>query len=187
MRWRAHHRSQSSPAVISEPLDLRNSPSRGAWLLPRSRTVPNTLNVSVRTTLSGFMRSGALRILELHVLGGGRDGHRHQVDRVVGDARPAPDEPPGAPDWREHHAVDRELLNAVEQNFALRGVALPRLLLEQLVDVRIAAIGVTSLRVDECLRARGRIPRIPRGREKKPSELLLLPRGIERRPLHHAH
>ena len=39
----------------------------------------------------------------------------------------------------------------------------------------------------EPLDARGRISRIPRGREEEPAELLLLPGGIERRPLHRAH
>src|SRR5262245_21192424 len=122
----------------------------------------------------------SLGILELHVLVGRPDRHRHQIDRMVGDARSDPNHHSRAPDWREHHAVDRELLNAVEQDLALGSIPLSRLLLEQLVDVRVAAIGVTSLRVDERLHARGRIPGIPRGCEKEPSELLLLPRGIER-------
>src|SRR5215510_15818820 len=85
------------------------------------------------------IKDGALApllVLELHVLIGGPDRHWHQIDRVIGDARSDPDQHSRAPDWREHHAVDRELLNAVEEDLALGGIPLPRLLLEQLVDVR---------------------------------------------------
>src|SRR5215831_15082839 len=63
------------------------------------------------------IKDGALApllVLELHVLIGGPDRHWHQIDRVIGDARSDPDQHSRAPNWREHHAVDRELLNAVE-------------------------------------------------------------------------
>src|SRR5712691_6253897 len=44
-------------------------------------------------------------------------------------------------DRREHDPIDRELLDAVEERLALAGIALSRLLVEQIVDVGIAPIG----------------------------------------------
>src|ERR1700720_1875930 len=72
----------------------------------------------------------ALVTLEPHVLVRRPDRHRHQVDRVIGHSGPNPNEHPRTPNWREHHSLDRQLLDAVEQGFTLRGVPLARLLLE---------------------------------------------------------
>ena len=69
------------------------------------------------------------------------------------DARPDAHQRAKVHDRREHHPVDRELLDLVEQRFAPAGVALPRLLLEQVVDVRVPAVRVAPLREDELLDA----------------------------------
>src|SRR5262249_56412453 len=99
----------------------------------------------------------SLLVLERHVLIGGPDRQWNKVDRVIGDPRSDPDQHSRAPDRREHHAIKRELLDAVEQGLPLRGVPLPRLLLEQVIYVGIAAVGVTPLGVDERLHSRGGI------------------------------
>src|SRR5712692_11270789 len=102
-------------------------------------------------------RAGVIALLsvEPHVLVGGPDRQRHQVDRMIGYPGPHPNQHPRAPDRREHHAVDRQLLDAVEQGFTLRGVPLAGLLLEQFVDVGVSAIGVAALGINERLHASG--------------------------------
>src|SRR2546427_6033217 len=62
--------------------------------------------------------------LEPHVLIGGEDRQRDQVDRVIGHSRSDPYQHAGVPDRCEHRSVDRELLDAMQQGFPLRGVTL---------------------------------------------------------------
>src|SRR3989441_12117092 len=107
-----------------------------------------------------------LWVLEPHVLIGGERAHGDRGDRVLGQARPHPHQRAQVHDRREHHAVDRELLDAVQQGLALGDVALPRLLLEQLVDVRIPPVGVAALGVDELRHAAGRVARVAHGGER---------------------
>src|SRR5262252_8240985 len=78
---------------------------------------------------------------ELHVLIRRPDRHRDQVDRMIGHPRPDANHHSRVPDWREHHSIDRELLDPVEESFPLRGIPFAGLLLEQFVDVGISAVG----------------------------------------------
>src|SRR2546430_5222098 len=54
----------------------------------------------------------------------------------------------GVPDRCEHRSVDRELLDAMQQGFPLRGVTLACLLLEQFVNVGITPIDRKSTRLN---------------------------------------
>ena len=45
-------------------------------------------------------------------------------------------------DWRVHDPLMHQPLDLVQQRLALAPVALPRLLAEELIDIRIAAVGV---------------------------------------------
>src|SRR5439155_24237901 len=76
----------------------------------RSQTGPHTLLLS----------SPSYGALEPHVLVGREDRHGNQVDRVIDHLWPDADQYARAPDRREHDAVDGELLDAMEHDFALR-------------------------------------------------------------------
>src|SRR5215468_965329 len=81
-----------------------------------------------------------LLILQLHILVGGEGVHGYRVDVVLGHPWAYPDEDTQVHDRREHHAVDGELLDLVQDDLPLGGIALARLLHEHLVDVGVAAV-----------------------------------------------
>src|SRR5438105_6261239 len=64
-----------------------------------------------------------------------------QADAGLIDARTDAVELCYLPDRREHHALVGDRLDAVKQRFPLAAVGLPRLLLEEIVDLRIRAEG----------------------------------------------
>src|SRR5215468_2029726 len=78
-------------------------------------------------------------ILELDVLVGGKWAHPDVGDGVLGNARADAHQRTQVHYRRVHHAIDGQLLDLVQQRLALLGIALVRLLFEELVDVRIAA------------------------------------------------
>ena len=53
----------------------------------------------------------------------------HRVERVFGQPRPDAPERAVIHDRREHHTVDGDLLDAMEQGFTLAGISLAGLLL----------------------------------------------------------
>src|SRR6266446_546296 len=132
-------------------------------------------------------RAQEVLVLELHVLVGGEGAHPDVRDRVPGDAGADAHQDAEVHDRREHRPVDRELLNLVQERFALLGVALARLLQEQIVDVGIAAVGVGALGLDERLHPARGVAGVPHRGEEEPAELLLLPVGVEGRALGRAH
>src|SRR6476646_4284836 len=67
------------------------------------------------------------------------------ADRVLDDARADPHQGAKIIDRREHHPVDRHLLDLEQHGFALLGVALARLLLVQRVEIGVAARGISAL------------------------------------------
>jgi hypothetical protein len=67
---------------------------------------------------------------------------RQGVDGVLGD-----------PDRGIHDALHGELLNAMQEGFAFGSIVLDSLLLEEFVNIRIAAIGIGALRIDKGLNA----------------------------------
>src|SRR5436309_766902 len=129
----------------------------------------------------------SLVALEPHVLVGRPWRHRHQIDGVLRQTRANGHQGAEVHDRREHRPVDRELLDPVQQRLALAHVTLTRLLLEQIVDVRIAAVGVAAFRVHELLHPAGRVPRIAHPDEEQAAQLLLAPGGVEGRALHRPH
>ena len=112
---------------------------------------------------------------------------RQGVDRVLGDPRSHAYKRPEVHDWGIHGALHGELLNAMQEGFAFGFIALDSLLLEKLVNVRIATLGIGALRVDECLHAGRRIPRCSRADNREAREFFLLPGRIERGAFHRAH
>src|SRR5215510_31403 len=63
-----------------------------------------------------------LRSLQLHILIGVERVHENRVDVVLGHPRPDPDEDAQVHDGREHHTVDGELLDLVQDDLALGGI-----------------------------------------------------------------
>src|SRR3989442_14958149 len=112
-----------------------------------------------------------------------------EAERRLLEARPVAAEEGGLEDRREHGALVHELLDAVQHRLTLLRIELDRLIAEQPVDVRIAAVGSDAAGDDERLDARGGVA----GRGAAgPDELLealfliaLVERGaLERAELH---
>jgi len=74
-----------------------------------------------------------------------------------------------------HDALVHELLDLVEEHFALLPVAFARLLRERVVDLRISAVGVRRAADDERLQARRRVAQRRRGRQDQRRGLLRAP------------
>src|SRR2546426_1400692 len=72
---------------------------------------------------------------------------------MLRDPRPNPMERPKIEERCKHHPLHRELLNAMQQGLPPGPVTLPRLLLKQRIDLRIAPIRVGAFGVDERLHA----------------------------------
>src|SRR5262245_40547109 len=110
----------------------------------------------------------------------GRKGYQmHRIEHVLGNARPYAAQGAVVHDRREHHAIDRELLDAMEQRFALARVALARLLVEQIVEIRVAAVRVAALGIHERLDPARRIARVADRGHEEPAKLLLAPGSQE--------
>src|SRR5215831_19466659 len=109
---------------------------------------------------------------------------RYSVDRVLSYSRSHAYERSEVHDRGIHDALHRELLNAMQEGFAFGFVALDSLLLEELVNVRIAAIGIGALRVDKCLYASRCIARRACADNREAREFFLLPGGVERGAFH---
>src|SRR5437879_3659501 len=147
----------------SSPHASAASTSSNPWRNAVAWSPPRRISNSMKIPKS----MGARRLLglDLHVLVGRPDRHRHEVDRVIGHTRTDPHQGSQVHDRREHRPVDRQLLDAIEQRFALFDVALAGLLLEQVVDVGVAAIGVGALGVHELGHAAGGVAGGPRSEE----------------------
>src|SRR5437870_5180774 len=87
------------------------------------------------------------------------------------------------PDRRDHRLLVHELLDPLERRLALLPVHLARLLAEEPVDVRIAAVDVGAASGDERLEAGRRVPEGPGAALDDVPELLLPVLGEEGRAL----
>src|SRR5262249_3274013 len=116
---------------------------------------------SMRMTQYSAFASSTL-LLELHVLVRREWRHPHVSNGVLGDARAAAHQGAQIHARPFHPPVDGEWLVLVKQPLALFGVALARLLAEQIVDVRIAAVGVVALGLHERLHPAGGVAGIAR-------------------------
>src|SRR3989441_1438729 len=87
------------------------------------------------------------------------------------------------PDRRDHRLVVHELLDPLERRLAPLPVHLARLLAEEPVDVRVAAVDVGATGGDERLEAGRRVPEGPGAALDDVPELLLPVLGEERRAL----
>src|SRR5262245_64252666 len=126
----------------------------------------------------------SLLSLELQVLVRRRVGvHRDQAKPGLGDARPDAVQPTQLPDGRVHDLVVHELLDLDEDRLALLPVQLGGLLLEESVDIGVAAVGIDPLRVHERLQARGRVAQRRGAAPDQVAKLLLTILGEEGRPL----
>src|SRR5262249_30189347 len=129
----------------------RSSPANNP---PRAFSFSNSASFSAAVPCMSH-RNASVLIFEPHVLVGGPNRQRHQIDRMVGHPGTDPNQHPSAPNRRKHHAVNRQLLDMPEQGFALCEVPLAGLLLEQFVDVWVSAVGVAALGVNKRLDASG--------------------------------
>src|SRR5262249_30334631 len=89
-------------------------------------------------------------------------------------------------DRKDHGLLVDELLDAAENALAFLQIELVRLLLEERVDIGIAAVGVRAARDQEGLHARGRVAEDAAEPEDDVLELLLLIRFEESRALERA-
>src|SRR5712692_9369196 len=175
LKWISPSHTPSRPQASDASTRSNVSRNHSASPLPR------------RASSMKIPKSMGLGALEPHVLVGRPDGHGHQVDRVVGEARSDPHQRAEVHDGREHHAIDGELLDAMQQGLALGLIAFPGLLQEQLVDIGISAVRVAPLLVDELLDAGRRVARVSHGGDEQPAQLLLPPRGVEHGALDRPH
>ena len=76
---------------------------------------------------------------------------RDQPEAGLGDPGAMPVEEAQLPDRREHGLVMHELLKLLEDRLAALGVQLGRLLAEEALDVRVAAIAIEAVGGDEDL------------------------------------
>src|SRR5438046_5339172 len=114
-------------------------------------------------------------VLELHVLVGGEGAHPDVRDRVPGDAGADAHQDAEVHDRRKHRPVDRELLNLVQERFALLGAALARLRQEKTAVVGIAAVSEGALDLVEASTRPAAVAGVPPPREEEPADLLLFP------------
>src|SRR5436309_9297143 len=88
-------------------------------------------------------KDSRLRLLQADVLVGPREVEKGiQPDRRLLDARADAVQARRLEDRRVHHALVHQALDLMQQRLALLAVALLRLLDEEVVEVRMAAIGV---------------------------------------------
>ena len=98
--------------------------------------------VTASSSGSRFTSVPASLLLEPDVLEGRAGVQGDRVDRVLSHPRPHPYEAPQVIHRGKHDALDGELLNVVQDRFSLSAVALPPLLLEEFIDIRIAPIRI---------------------------------------------
>src|SRR6185436_20081537 len=79
----------------------------------------------------------------------GRIGNEVQrIERSVGQPWPDAAELTVVHHGHEHHPIDGELLDLAEHGLAAGHISLASLLLEEIVDIGVAAIGIAPFRVD---------------------------------------
>jgi hypothetical protein len=94
-----------------------------------------------------------------------------RIERSVGQPWPDAAELTVVHHGHEHHPIDGELLDLAEQGLAAGNISLASLLLEEIVDIGVAAIGIAPFRVDECLYPARRIAELPTAERKIPWSL----------------
>src|ERR687888_1791910 len=160
--------------------------SRSRAASPRSTAAPSPSGPArSREAVASRSRSRAPpSLLQLDVLVGtrvGEAGNRSQA-RLLQPRTDAVQEGQ-LPDRRVDRPLVDELLNAVQRRLTTFGIELHRLLLEQAVDVRIAAVHVRAAGRDECLEPRGRVAEGAARPLDDVPELLLAVAAEERRAL----
>src|SRR5437764_12094004 len=75
--------------------------------------------------------------LEPDVLEGRKGIHRNRVDRMLSEPRPHAYEHPQVHNRAEHHVLERQLLETVQERFAFRAVPLDGLPVKEGVDTGI--------------------------------------------------
>src|SRR5215470_16181806 len=108
------------------------------------------------------------------------------VDRMRRDTRPDAYETTQVHNRGEHDPLNAQLLDAMQQGFAFRTVPLHRLLFKELVDIGIATVGVSALRIHKSLSACGGTARSTNRRHNDPAELFVAPGGEKCGALHGA-
>src|SRR5216683_7872677 len=126
--------SRRSPLVAPSRLPKSSQVAqKGPDARRRGRRHPEAYSLYVErvpppapTKQMGLFQQPAL--LETHVLVGGEGRHRHQVDGVLGHARPDAGQGAEIHERCEHRTVDGQLLDAMEDYLALGRSPLPSLL-----------------------------------------------------------
>src|SRR5437660_11473882 len=129
-----------------------------------------------------------LPLLELQILAG--RGIRIALDQSgAGDLDARGDAPDEAllEDRRHQRLIGDDLLDLMEQGFALLSIELLGLLLEEVVDLGQRAVRIEAALGEERLEPRRRVAGRAGRADQEPLQLLLVPGGHERRALHCAH
>src|SRR5262249_6640849 len=122
--------------------------------------------------------------LELQVLIDRERVQGDRVDRMLRDSRSNPVQRPKIEERGKHYPLHRELRNLVQQGPPPSPVALPRLLLKQRIDLRIAPIRVGAFGGDERLDPGCGVAGGSRGGDDQAAQLLLTPGRIKGGPVH---
>src|SRR5262245_14647070 len=165
--WKYHGSSGAFPGstrragspVFGFSIFTTSAPSQASASVhegPASNWVKSTTRMPARKSRSWQVSLIAVssRLLQANVLvGRGEIEQRVQADRRLLDAWSHAVQRGGLEDRRVHDPLVHQPLNLMKQCFAPLAVALLRLSAEQVVDVRISAIGVRGVADDEGLDA----------------------------------
>src|SRR6185436_19091300 len=110
-------------------------------------TTTSAVATSTRHLIRSFIRPPS-RPLEPQVLVGRIGNEVQRIVRSVGQPWPDAAELTVVHHGHEHHPIDGELLDLAEHGLAAGHISLASLLLEEIVDIGVAAIGIAPFRVD---------------------------------------
>src|SRR5262249_7175618 len=111
--------------------------------------------------------------LERDVLKSRKGMHWDGVDRMHREPWPNAYETTQVHDRGKHDPLNGELLDAMQQGLTFRTVPLNRLLFKELVDIGIATVGVSALRIHKSLGARGGTARSANRYHQHPPQLFV--------------
>src|SRR5688572_530553 len=171
---------RSAPRAWSIPRPPSRSPSAAPGRRTNSRSCSATPSPGDSIRRARRLLRFELDVLERRRPRVGVDQHQARLGHAGPDAA-RPDE---LVERTEPRPLVDELLDLVEHRLALLPVGLPRLLLEQRLDVGVGAAREGAVALDDVGDPGRRVAEVRERAEADPVELLAGPRGLEGGPLH---
>src|SRR6266700_469140 len=131
--------------------------------------------------------AGWLRPFQAHLLIENWHWERDEADRWLLHAWSDAMQHQGLKERGVHYPLMHERLEAMQQRFTRGAVPFPSLLLEEGVEIGVAAIGVGTRPEHVSFDTAGRVAEEPGPREHEPLQLFLAPGPLPRCPLQGAH